>query len=406
MNLRLSEANSLGTGPLAEAFDMLGLSARELQDMDPSQAFKRVAGELEGFDKADRGFLADAIFGGDSNYILKLLDRGADGIAELEAEAARLGATFSSDQVQGANEANAAMTRLWTVLEGTAGSIVSTMAPAITSFVNVGVAGAEWLAAKFVEWKDTMTTVFGTVEFLVTNMGSVWDVAVKSTAYQLSAIYEDTKHLFLTRMPETFMAFGGLALDTFTSITSKIGDIFNELWDYIASGGTDAIDINLSGLVQDLSADLAKASARLSAANGARDEAGYETLLREDMESAAAALGTGLQQHLAERLGDGVKDAAPELDREFRKLTMPDETTKGKTKSKDEDEAKSKSRNRDGAGAMQRGSVEAVSAIIAAQRGNANTAEAKQQQSLDEAVKFLRVIAKAGQPVIEGIRLS
>ena len=199
-----------------------------------------------------------AIFGGDANYILKLLDKGEAGIAELEAEAARLGATFGTDQVQAADKANAAMTRLWTVLEGTAGSIVSTMAPAIESFVNVSVAGAEWLASTFVAWQDTMTKVFGTVEYLVTNFGSVWDVAVKSTSYRLATIYEDTKHLFLTRMPETFLAFGGLALDTFGSITSKIGDIFSELWDYIASGGTDAIDLNLSGLVSELAADVGK----------------------------------------------------------------------------------------------------------------------------------------------------
>ena len=38
--------------------------------------------------------------------------------------------------------------------------------------------------------------------------------------------------------------------------------------------------------------------------------------------------------------------------------------------------------------------------------GNANSAEVKQQKALDDAVKFLRVIAKAGAPVIEGLRLA
>lgn len=406
LNLRLSEANSLGTGPLQEAFDMLGLSAREFQDMDPSVAFRKIAGELEGFDAADRGFLADAIFGGDANYILKLLDKGEEGIAALEAEASRLGATFSQDQVDAADKANAAMTRLWTVLEGTAGSMTATMAPAIESFVNIGVAGAEWLAAKFVSWKDTLTTVFATVEFLVTNFGSVWDVAVKSTSYKLASIYEGVKHYFLSVIPETFAAAGNLWLDNFNTITSSIGDLFGELWDWIASGGQNAIEFSVSDVIGDLQSNIDEAVTRISDST-VRVEAGYETLLREDMEKASAALGEGLQKHISERLGKGVKEAVPDVEREFKQLTDP--AAKAAEKKSKESESESKKEagtsSRDGAVVAQRGSVEAVSAIIAASRGQGSPEE-KQVEHLQEAVKLLRDIAKAGAPVIEALRLS
>lgn len=149
--LRMSEAINLDSGAGKEALALLGLEAENLVGLDPAEAFARIAGEMDGLAAGDRNFIADSLFGGDANQMLSLLAKGEDGINALTAESDALGATLTTAEAGAAQKFNGSMNKLWATLDGVAMSISATLAPVMTSFVEIAQAGAEWVARKFQE---------------------------------------------------------------------------------------------------------------------------------------------------------------------------------------------------------------------------------------------------------------
>lgn len=128
----LDEARS-GSGAAAEAFARLEIDPRTFSD--PADAMKAIAERFAAMpDGVSKTALAMDLFGKSGADLIPLLNAGASGIAELEAEARRLGITFSSETARAAEEFNDNMTRLQTGLRG---FMMQTLSPLIPMLVEV-----------------------------------------------------------------------------------------------------------------------------------------------------------------------------------------------------------------------------------------------------------------------------
>lgn len=109
-------------------------------------AFNAIADQLKAMPSAfDRAKLATEIFGKAGQRLLPLLMEGAEGIKAAQAEAERLGITFSRVDAAKVEAANDAMTRLHAIFTGIAQTIAIEVAPfieaAATHLTNMAAAG-------------------------------------------------------------------------------------------------------------------------------------------------------------------------------------------------------------------------------------------------------------------------
>lgn len=154
----LSEAATKG-GAAGAAFAKLGLDARQLASAAPDEAFTAIAEGLKGIQNpAERAALAMQIFGKSGQGLLPLMLSGKDGIAAAQAEAEKLGLTFSRVDAAKVEAANDAMTRLQALFIGAARTLAIQLAPFIdalaTKLTAVGSSG-EGMGSKIVtavEW--------------------------------------------------------------------------------------------------------------------------------------------------------------------------------------------------------------------------------------------------------------
>jgi hypothetical protein len=147
LNIRLGETIRDGIGPAAEAFDQLGLSAKELADLPLVDRLAKISKALAGIqNQATRGFLSDEIFGGDAFKILPLIRQGAEGIRALAAESDRLGNTVSPFDAKQVQAANAAIRQIQAAVGGVFRQVAIGAAPIITVLAQrllaVGTSGA------------------------------------------------------------------------------------------------------------------------------------------------------------------------------------------------------------------------------------------------------------------------
>ena len=349
--LRLSEAVNLDSGPAAEALKQLGIEAESLVGLDPAETMARLAGEMEGLSTADRNYIADALWGGDANQMLSLIAQGEEGIRSLAAESDALGATMTDAEAGAAKAFNSSMNKLWATLDGVATSISATLAPVMTSFVELAGSGAAWIAKKFQEWQGTLVTVFSTVEWTVNNWSKVWDVAVASVALSLVTWWEETKFLFTSTIPAVLSNAASYILGVFDNLAANIGQIMGEVWDYVASMGDDPIELNLLSLTDGIELpDLPE-----------RERTKVEEALASDLAAKVGAASKGIDELVAERMAVVAPPSADTADRFDGGKGLDDPDGEG-------DGEKSGSRS-GGNEAVRAGSVEAVSAFIQAAGG-------------------------------------
>ena len=103
LSLRGDEFVTTGVGPAAEAFERLGISQQDVIRglQDTSVFFDDIIRKTQELDAAAQIRIADELFGGTGGeQFVRIIQGGADGLARLRTEAARLGLIISSDQIQ------------------------------------------------------------------------------------------------------------------------------------------------------------------------------------------------------------------------------------------------------------------------------------------------------------------
>jgi len=147
MAKRLGEA-ARGSGAAVKALDYLGLSAQNLIEMTPDQAFTAIAeavAQVE--DPMQRAALAANIFSKGNIELVNTLAAGKKGLAEMQAEAEKLNLTLSEIDAAKVTAANDAFTRLGGAVRGLFREATIALAPLVEFLVDK----LTWLLKK-VQW--------------------------------------------------------------------------------------------------------------------------------------------------------------------------------------------------------------------------------------------------------------
>ena len=89
LQLQLGELAILGSGRAKEALEALGLSAKELNDLEPEAAWRRTVEAIQQVpDVTARAALAEEVFGGTSEKLAGIVNMTAGEFAELEKNVA------------------------------------------------------------------------------------------------------------------------------------------------------------------------------------------------------------------------------------------------------------------------------------------------------------------------------
>lgn len=101
------------------------------------------------------------------------------------------------------------------------------------------------------EFRDNMVGVFAMLEWSVKNWEQVFALAFDMATLSITTFYNDVANFFTSVIPAVFNNFGTATLTFFTNLASNIGNTFKEVWDYIRSGGQNAIEFDWKPLIID-----------------------------------------------------------------------------------------------------------------------------------------------------------
>jgi len=126
-----------GLSTATEALAELNLTAAQLRALSPEEQFKVVAERLSRIaDPSKRAAVAMQLLGRSGTRLLPLLEGGAAGIEELQAQARSLGLTISTETAADAALLNDTLNILWRVLKQGVFVIGSALAPVVIELSN------------------------------------------------------------------------------------------------------------------------------------------------------------------------------------------------------------------------------------------------------------------------------
>lgn len=129
----LNDAATKGS-TAAATFQKMGLDAAKLANMAPDQAFAAISDGLVNIkNPAERASAAMDIFGKSGQALLPLMLSGSEGLKAAQAEAAKLGLTFSRVDAAKVEAANDAMSKMGEVAQGVGRTLAIQLAPYITA---------------------------------------------------------------------------------------------------------------------------------------------------------------------------------------------------------------------------------------------------------------------------------
>ena len=125
---------AVGTGEAMRGYEALGITVKDASgnlkgaDVVLAEVAEKFAGMEDG---ANKTALAVAIFGKSGAAMIPMLNSGASGLAEMHAEAAKLGLVLDTETGQAAERFNDNLTRLNAVKEGFSNQVMKAMLPAL-----------------------------------------------------------------------------------------------------------------------------------------------------------------------------------------------------------------------------------------------------------------------------------
>jgi len=223
-----------GSGAAAATFEMLGLSADSLANMDTGEALGLVADQINKLPTAaDKASAATKIFGKSGGDMLALLAGGSEGLEAAREKMEELGLSFSRLDAAKVEQANDAITDMKGSFMGAFQTLAIEFAPAVVALaekITSLVASGDGIKA----WMPT----FGGVAQIIGVVADVVDVfhdgflalsagvtkAVSLTLIPLQYLYEATTAL---------MNLVGMDVDTtfFATMREELDALANEQWE-------------------------------------------------------------------------------------------------------------------------------------------------------------------------------
>ena len=138
----VSDANR-GLSTAKDAFEAIGLNAKDLNDLDPWEIFLRMSDAMKkaGVNATTLGALMDLFGARVGTELVNVLLRGRDAINAVKQEVKDLGLELSTIDIIQIEETNDAWTRFKVLLEGVANQITLAISPVIKTLID-----------RFIDW--------------------------------------------------------------------------------------------------------------------------------------------------------------------------------------------------------------------------------------------------------------
>ena len=253
INIKLVDAQDEGSA-VAQAFDLLNLSAAELQSVGSHEALLQISDALNGVeDAATRAWIADTIFGGDmAQKTLPILAMGRQGIQDLGDEYERLGTVVDEEADKQAQRYEEAQRRISASLQGIGNTIGQTVLPYLADLAERMAPIAEEFAREFGAMlgrvpefidKTKPLIISGIAGFLAGDWTAVWTAGrgIVENIFDLlpDALKTPFANLYLlgytnaNRLAEQFVnAARGIELaikQAFFNLADPVGDFLNQI---------------------------------------------------------------------------------------------------------------------------------------------------------------------------------
>ena len=155
MTRRLAEA-AQNSGEAQGAIKELGLEAVALNQLSPDEQFRRLADAMLGVEnQSDRVRLSMKLFDSEGVALVNLMKQGAAGLDKYQAEAERLGITFSRIDAAKIELANDAMTRMRAAFTGVGNALAIKLAPAFEAVAGT----VAKIVSQWVDWGGAIDRV-------------------------------------------------------------------------------------------------------------------------------------------------------------------------------------------------------------------------------------------------------
>jgi len=134
---RMGEA-ALGSGTAATQLKKMGIDAKKLGELQPSEQLRQVADAIAALPtKAQQANAAYQLFGRGGLELVNVLAQGSAEMENLNAEAEAMGLALSRDQLKAVEDVNDAWTKMTFALSGAAAGITADLAPALIDMLEL-----------------------------------------------------------------------------------------------------------------------------------------------------------------------------------------------------------------------------------------------------------------------------
>ncbi|MEQ8789453.1 MAG: hypothetical protein RIC55_24375 [Pirellulaceae bacterium] len=135
-----------GLSTATDTLDDLGMSLADFAGKSPEQRFKMLADAIARIEDPNRkAALAMKVFGRAGTALIPMLDAGAAGISQLQAQARELGLTLSKEETDAAEVLTDTLANLVDILKITGFKIGAALAEPLGDLVNVLIGGVKWI---------------------------------------------------------------------------------------------------------------------------------------------------------------------------------------------------------------------------------------------------------------------
>ena len=208
-----------------DAFAKLGLTWQQLKALNTDQQIKLVADRYQGLNNTvDNTNVLLALFGRSGMMMGKVLEAGSKGLAEAQAEAKRLGLSFSELDFRKVEMANDAITRMKAILTGAARVIAVNLAP----FILAAAERLQEMSRQGGSMGEVVTNAFNWVLRAAGRLADYWEL-LKAGAYGFQF---------------AVISVAGVAVAGFAGIAKAIQEVLN-----LIPGMNVSIGDNLLGVV-------------------------------------------------------------------------------------------------------------------------------------------------------------
>ncbi|MXZ01359.1 hypothetical protein F4Y93_12215 [Candidatus Poribacteria bacterium] len=261
MQLRLSEASQLASGPAVDALRLLGLSIDELEGRHPDEQFDILRDAIAGVkDPADRLFAAEELLGGASERLAAVIGPLSGDFDELARSVEASGVVMSEETIRRLDEANKRIDEFMTAVTITVGdgiAVISQVVDEVPDFFEDA-------------WKEIATTAeryfgitIGNTEEELTNLERL----VGETGQQAADSIRDSTDAAIAHVQTGIDALhyrGTQSLINFEAANTASADVTVTEWEIAYSGVLETAQETARGQIE-----AAKAAAL--AAQQARD---------------------------------------------------------------------------------------------------------------------------------------